>query len=275
MNVTDHCRNCLKGLAEKTVNLSSGGERLLSYCCQTIDDLMGMGKTPPAISNLILKRIGVETGVLDPFQELKEEEPAAAREAFERILSRDRISIEEAFRTSAMGNSGDFFVSDGYDGGPFRADMAEIAEAIYNKGTEVLLLGDNIGDFIFDKVLVGFLEARGKVVYYAVKERPVQNDISVKDVVGMGLTDYHAHIISTGTDEVGIRREAMKGLVGRLWDSDAVVIAKGMGHYETMSEYTAERPVIHVMKVKCPAVALSVNEPVGTNIAMIGGERNG
>jgi hypothetical protein len=78
------------------------------------------------------------------------------------------------------------------------------------------------------------------------------------------------NIISSGTDEVGMRRDAMKGKIKDLWENeDAAVIAKGMGNYETMSEYHGERSVIHIMKVKCPAVSRAVRQDIGTHIAAL------
>ncbi len=100
----------------------------------------------------------------------------------------------------------------------------------------------------------------------------MQNDLSMVDVIKFNLRKMFDNIISTGTDEVGIRREDMKGKIKDLWEGDAVVIAKGMGNYETISEFHTERPVIYIMKVKCPTVGDAVNKKVGTYIAILGGE---
>jgi len=134
------------------------------------------------------------------------------------------------------------------------------------------MIGDNTGDFIFDMPLVEYLEKKGKQVYYAVREKPVQNDLSMEDVERFGLHEIFGRIISTGTDEVGMKKEDLSGTIKALWESDAVVIAKGMGNYETISGFHNERPVIYIMKVKCPAVAYSIGQNEGTYIALTGGE---
>jgi damage-control phosphatase, subfamily I len=277
MKVQECCRNCLKGLARKTVNLSADDEALCTRCFDLIDNLFAAGYSPPGISNKVLAFIKRETGAYDPYEETKAKELLEARRALGSSESQCSGSLEDALLLSAIGNSMDFFLSGGYESDElrFEADLDKIEEEIYISSNEALVLGDNIGDFVFDAALVKFLEGIGKTVFYAVKEHPVQNDISLYDVEKLGLGTIYRHTISTGTAEVGIRRKEMAGKVKEIWDNSGLVIAKGMGNYETMSEYGMERPVIHIMKVKCPAVADAVQRPVGTYIAMTGGEKNG
>jgi hypothetical protein len=168
----------------------------------------------------------------------------------------------------------DFFISGHYDLNDFNfvGKLDKIENTIYIKGKDILMIGDNIGDFIFDMPLIEYLERNGKHVYYAVRERAVQNDLCVDDVDRFELFRTFGRFISTGTDEVGIKKEDIMGNVKTLWESDAVVIAKGMGNYETISEFHHERPVIHIMKVKCPAIAHATGQNEGSYIAFTGGE---
>jgi damage-control phosphatase, subfamily I len=274
MKAIECCIDCLKGLAEKTVKLSGGDERILSDCHRIVDRQWKEGSTPPYIANRLLKHIKGETGVHDPYASLKEKEFEEAKGAIARIGNRFASSLEMLLKLSALGNSMDFFIGHecgfGAESLVFSGDMDKIEEEIYIKGKDVLMLGDNIGDFLFDMPLVRFLESKGKRVHYAVKEHPVQNDLSMADAVHFGFVKIFDHIISSGTDEVGMRKDAMKGKIKYLWDSKkTVVIAKGMGNYETMSEYHGERHVIHIMKVKCPAVSRAAGKDIGTYIAAL------
>jgi hypothetical protein len=167
----------------------------------------------------------------------------------------------------------DFFCQDVYTtaGFDFWGDIDNIEKEIYTKGNTVLMLADNVGELFFDMGLIRYLENLQKTVYYAVKEHPVQNDLSMADVERFGFQEIFANIISTGTGEVGMRKEDIQGQIAELWACDGIVIAKGMGNYETISEFHEDRAVIHVMKVKCPTVAQAVGKKVGQYIAMIGG----
>jgi uncharacterized protein with ATP-grasp and redox domains len=274
MKVEDCCLPCLKGLAEKTVYLSGGTEGLLKECYNLIEKLWTPEATPPGISNTMLRHIKEKTGNCDPYSQIKEKEFTEAVKAFQELRNRFSNSLEDTIRLSAMGNSMDFFIDGHYDPDNFifAGDVDKIKDLIYIKGKDVLMIGDNIGDLIFDVPFVEHLEKKGKRVFYAVREEPVQNDLSMKDVDRFGLKYMHSNIISTGTDEVGLRKEDLKGLVKELWESNAPVIAKGMGNFETISAFHNERPVVYVMKVKCPAVAHVVGQHVGAYITLSGGE---
>jgi damage-control phosphatase, subfamily I len=273
MKVTEHCLDCLKGLAWKTIQLSGGKGDLLSHCHDMIEESHDKGHTPPGISNKLLKHIKHTTGAYDPYALAKAKEFEEAGKAFAELIAVFPETMEGLLKMSALGNSMDFFTEYSYDTKTealnFYGDIDKIEKEIYIKNKDVLLLGDNVGDFIFDMPLVKFLQDRGKTVYYAVKEHPVQNDLSIADVERFKLKTLYPNIISTGTDEVGLRREEMKGKVKELWEADATVIAKGMGNYETLSEYSGERTVIHIMKVKCPAVSRSAQHEIGTYVAIL------
>ena len=91
----------------------------------------------------------------------------------------------------------------------------------------------------------------------------------MEDVRMLDLKNIYPNIISTETDEVGIKPEDMKGIIKDMWDNDATVIAKGMGNYETLSEYEGIRPVIHIMRIKCPAVSHFIQVEMGAYITIV------
>ncbi len=277
MKVTKHCYGCLRGLADRTVALSGGDNAILSRSYSVIDDLWGDGRTPPEIANRLLSKIKEVTGVYDPYALIKDREVGLARRAARELAEVFPDSLEGFLKFSALGNSMDFFIDSGYDttGFEFRAEVDAISAEVCRKGKDVLMLADNVGELLFDIRLIRHLQAQGKAVSYAVKEHPVQNDLSVPDVERFCFRELFPNIISTGSGEVGIRRGRMKGTIKDLWEGDAVVIAKGMANYETISEYGDERTVIHILKVKCPAVAHAVGYEIGQYIAILGGEKDG
>jgi uncharacterized protein with ATP-grasp and redox domains len=276
MKVRSYCRECLKGLGRQAVALSGGGDALLSSALALVDTLFDPRVSPTYVSNRLLRYIRQESGVEDPYADRKAAELRAALDAAERLCGFFPDTLEGALRASAFGNGGDFFAEHCYDtdGLVFRANVAKIEDAVYTSG-KVLILGDNPGDFVFDLPLMKLLKEMGKRTYYAVKERPVQNDMSMADVTRLGPDAGHEDIVSTGTGEVGIREEEMSGIVRECWEDGSLVIAKGMGNYETMSEFDRDRPVVYVMRVKCQSVAEALGRNVGEYIAAIAGEENG
>ena len=274
MKTTLYCTDCLGKLVQRTIKLSGGDEDLLAECRQMIKVLVVSEYTPPDIANRLLRRIREKTGMRDPFVNLKNQEAARAQEAMQKIAPHFHSDLKSVLKLSALGNSSDFFVDPTFEVNAFRfvANMDKIENEIYNKGKNVLLIGDNISDFFFDMPLVKFLEEQGKRVSYAVREHPVQNDLSMDDVKRLELNRIFDNIVSTGTDEVGVRPDNLEGEMKELWEKADLIVAKGMGNYETLSEYRPLRPLLHIMKIKCAAVAEDVNRTKDTHTVITGGE---
>lgn len=274
MRVKPDCLPCLKNLAENVARLTKGDDRLLENCCALIEGGFTESACPPDIANRMLQLVKEQTGVDDPFRGRKREEFDQALEAAPKIAQTFPLTLEGAIRCSVVGNSTDFFAEPDYsiEGFDFLAAIEEIEKEIGRTGREVLFFGDNIGEFLFDLPLIEHLKARGKKVFYAVKEGPAQNDICLADVERYGLRRWFSNFISTGAVTVGMRKEEMSREVRSLWEGDALVIAKGMGNYETISEFDHERSLIYIMKLKCRPVAESVGGRVGQYIAILGGD---
>lgn len=274
MKVTEYCKDCLRGLIDRTCRLSNAGIEVLYECNNILERLWVMGMTPPAIANSILHYIKERTGVYDPYIHMKDRELSIAKKAVSDLEGFFINDLEDVVKFSAIGNSTDIFpdTHGGFinpDKLEFYGDIDIIDHEINRTGGEALILGDNIGDFFFDMRLIRFLEEREKKVYYAVKGHPVQNDLSVEDVYRYGFDKIFKNFVSTGTDKVGIEQDNMNGILRELWEKDALVIAKGMGNYETISELTGERRVIHIMKIKCPAVSRDISYPEGSYVAIV------
>jgi len=273
MKTAEHCYPCLRRLIQLAVSLSAGNRSLVGRSYELLDRLYGPEKSPTEISNRLLAYIRTETGVTDPFSDRKQAEMSKARQAANDYSNLFPSTLEGLLKFASLGNSLDFFADSEYNVTDFRftGDMEAIEAQIAEGNATVLLFADNVGEFFFDLPLIRFLERQGKHVYYAVKERPVQNDLSMADVEKQGLRAFFDNIVSTGTDEVGIRREQMHGSIKELWDSHALVMAKGMANYESISEFHDERPVLYILKAKCRTVAEALGCTVGEHTSFIGG----
>jgi hypothetical protein len=273
MKIRPYCRDCLKDLASRAVTLSGGNEETMASALELVDSLFAPHRNPTEISNRLLKYVRRETGVYDPFEDRKTVEFHRALEASKRLDGFFPETLEGGLRSAAFGNGGDFFMDHPYepDRFEFSGEVDKIGRQVYDS-QKVLILGDNPGDFVFDLPLVRLLKDMGKRVFYAIKEHPVQNDMSIPDAARFKAEGMCPDIVSTGTDEVGIRKEEMSGVVGECWRDRSLVIAKGMGNYETISEFDAERPVVYIMNVKCRSVAETLGRKVGDYIAIAGGD---
>lgn len=264
------CEPCLKELANKACKLSFAKEEVELSCYGIIEEGLKKGLPPPSISSSFLKFIKEKTGFIDPFFEMKEREFESAIKAFEN-LSQNYNDLYGLLKLSALGNSWDYFTT-GFRITDLLIDsMDKIEREIYIKKKAVLIIGDNMADFIFDRPLVAYLK-KNREVFYMVKKEPIQNDLSISDIKYFGL--HSSAEIIEGTDYVGISGQDLERILSEIGNVETI-IAKGMANYETLSESNLKLPIIHIMKVKCEPVASSLGLKKESLIVKLMGEDHG
>ena len=114
---------------------------------------------------------------------------------------------------------------------------------------------DNCGEAVFDRLLIERFP--GKVIL-GVRGDFVLNDITGDELAVSGLGDYEFFDTGDATPGVNISR-SKKDFIDAMYSCD-LVIAKGQGNYETLDEY--DRPIVHLLRLKCPVVARALNMPI-------------
>ena len=133
----------------------------------------------------------------------------------------------------------------------------------------ILYLTDNAGEIAFDKLLVKELKQLGANVTVAVKESPVLNDATLEDAKFVGMDKIADTIITTGTDAVGLNLKKSSKEFLKLYNSADLIIAKGMGYAETVTEKSLTRPHALLLRTKCNPVARFFGVPREKNVAKI------
>jgi len=101
-----------------------------------------------------------------------------------------------------------------------------------DKAQTVLILGDNAGKIVFDRILVEEIGGH-KTIHYAVRGRPILNDATVEDARMCGM-DRIAHVFSSGVASPGtILEECSDEFLKIFYDAD-LVLSKGQGNYEAL-----------------------------------------
>ena len=80
--------------------------------------------------------------------------------------------------------------------------------------------------------------------------------------MNLSKIDEVATIIDTKAPTPGIIRDALKGRPKELFESADLIISKGMGNYECLSEQS-DLSIFFLLKVKCQAVANSLKQEIG------------
>ena len=247
-------------------------EEVLREALRAVSE-MDLRGSPPAMGHRIHRLIREHVGGTDPYREMKDESNRLALELYPELASRVAGSenpLEMAVRLAIAGNvidvavKGDVTQIDVHDSiakaltEPFDGDVAGFAEAV-SEAESILYLADNAGEIVFDRLLLERLPLEKVTV--AVRGLPVINDATMVDAQAAGITEL-AEVIDNGTDVPGtILSECSPAFRDRFNAAD-LVIAKGQGNYETLSN--EDKAVFFLLKVKCPVIARDIGGDVGT-----------
>jgi len=189
-----------------------------------------------------------------------EEKIANVNDGFERFKLAVRFStIGNIIEFDILGYNAKLDELDSqFKGVRFGIDDCDEAFRLANLTKRVLLLTDNAGEIAFDKLLVRELRQVGLSVTVAVKSAPIMNDATLDDAVQVGLDRDADRVITTGGACVGLLFAGTSPEFRQALGESDLIIAKGMGHYETMTERDWTQPVLHLLVAKCRPVAASL-----------------
>jgi len=210
----------------------------------------------------------------DPYRSMKDEEISISRELIGEIMPAYHTDFKGLVALSVLGNAIDFF----RDLATIREDLRQHVEFVVDdsgkfeaklgNASKLLFLADNAGEVFFDLPLVKWLERFARVIY-VVKESPVQDDITVDDLKKAGLEGELEMVITTGTATPGVLLSQASAEFKREFEAADLILAKGMGYYETLSELPGDGRVLHCLKAKCKPVADSLGVPLNSYVAML------
>lgn len=120
----------------------------------------------------------------------------------------------------------------------------------------VLYLCDNCGEIVYDTLLVELLARRDLAVTVAVRGGPIINDALLADARRAGM-DRFAKVITNGVACPGSALAHCSAEFRHHFNEADLVIAKGQGNFETLSE--VDREVFFLLTVKCKVLARHLN----------------
>jgi uncharacterized protein with ATP-grasp and redox domains len=205
---------------------------------------------------------------------MKQREVALAREMIEELSPPANVSIAEGIRLAVLGNVIDFFkpvdviIEEMKRPVEFAVDDTPAFQALLARADTALFLADNAGEVFFDLPLLKRMRELTRVVY-VVKPSPVQNDVTLDDITRAGLQDQVGKVMTIGAANPGVLFSEASDEFKRAFESVDVILAKGMGYYEALSELPAEGRVFHCLMAKCGPVARSLGVPLGSFVARL------
>ena len=204
--------------------------------------------------------------VKDPYKDLKKKYNDLALEYYDKvkkIIEKSQDPLLEAIIVSALGNTLDPASQHEIDlindiknfkiKNLIINDYPEFKKSL-DKATQILIILDNCGEIVFDKLLVLTLKKLYPQleIICSVRGGPVINDATMEDAIYIGLTDNATVIEAPATPGI-LLSQASEEFKRYFFDEKGIVLSKGQGNFEGL--YQVEIPknvdVFYLLKAKC------------------------
>ncbi len=227
--------------------------------------------TSPELAEKVYDRVREITGIDDPYSEVKKTENQRAQELVSPFRQRlHELSLEDVLKLSVLGNSMDYGTEARFD---IEGEVESLRKTRLSPETlgeferelrenrQLLIIGDNAGEIVFDKLLVEYLITNYQTeVTYAVRGGPIINDAILVDALEVGM-DRVARVITTGQNIAGLVLERASGEIKRALQEIPLVLSKGQGNFETLEDKGLD--IYFLFRVKCPVVGAYLKRRVG------------
>jgi len=234
---------------------------------------MDMRRTPPEMAQSIHRTIRQCVDEPDPYRQIKDQFNRMALELYPTLckwVEDSNRPMETIVRLVIAGNVIDCGANSTLTTGhvrdavmhalsaPLDADVEEFYRAISDAGS-ILYLIDNAGEIVFDRLLISQIPPEKVTV--GVRGFPVINDATMTDAEEVGITAM-VEVIENGSDAPGTILADCNSVFRQRFHEADLVVAKGQGNYETLSE--VDKNIYFLLKAKCPVVARNIGCEVGT-----------
>jgi uncharacterized protein with ATP-grasp and redox domains len=206
----------------------------------------------------------------DPYAEIKQEYNRmilSMYSEFENMIKKSKNPFNTALKLAIAGNVIDFGCQHQLDimntvqkvmNSEIRNGHMKNLEAEIKNANQILYIGDNCGEIVFDKLFVQTMNHPN--IYFAVRGGAVINDATKDDAKMVGIDDC-AKVITTGDDSPGAVWERCSEEFETIFKQSDVVIAKGQGNLEGLLD--VKRNIYFLLVVKCNFVASIVGASIG------------
>lgn len=264
MKTKQACLPCFRRQAQYATQLATADKALQAKILQKtalVISGLDMDESPPVNAIGFYSTISQISKNPDPFFFLKQQSNALAMDLRPQVEELIRQGDDHLFRAilfALAGNIIDYGSQQNFDldatlnnclkNVPIINDYNELLNDL-SCARKILYLTDNCGEIVFDGLLADYLPG---TVIMVVRDGPIINDATEADATWCGI-DQRYRVITNGTLCPGTPYERCSQEFQTLFREADVVISKGQGNFETLSEEV--RPVFHLLTVKCPVVA--------------------
>ncbi|KPJ63849.1 hypothetical protein AMJ44_13840 [candidate division WOR-1 bacterium DG_54_3] len=285
MRVHLDCIPCFQRQALDAARFITDDEKMHENIIRAvIAELQGMDwkKSPPEIAHVVHKIIRDESGVEDPYKDVKKYYNDITLKMYpelKKTVNNSATPLLTAVRLAIAGNVIDFGAKSDFDLNETISLVLKKDFKIYHfsefvrsleKANNILYLADNAGEIVFDRILLEtiFKEYNVEKTLFALKGAPIINDATYEDAKYVGINNLKGlEFIKVGVGIPGTGIERTSNEFQDVILKSDIVISKGQGNYEALSEL---RGIFFLLMAKCPVIAEDLGVKVG-DIILKGG----
>ncbi len=234
--------------------------------------------SPPELAKRTYDIISEYTGDKDIYYEIKKASNKYILDLYDElknIIDESNDRFETALHLAVAGNIIDFGAKNSYSDIHIHEEIEKMLTAdLSSSHTEelkreidnsekILYLGDNAGEIVFDKLFIEQLPK--EKITFAVRGKPVINDATMKDAKDIGLTEI-VKVIDNGAGYPGTVLGSCSKEFQEVFNEADLIISKGQGNYETLSEN--KQNIFFLLRIKCDIVARDLNGNVGDFVVL-------
>lgn len=278
MLIDEACISCIINQSVKVAAAINADDALSSKLTSEVQELsknFSYADTPPEIASFVYEKMAHIAHMDDLYSEIKKVSTKKAI-SFLPLLKNKLLASDDMFLTSTKiaiaGNVMDLAAEVEFDlkeeldkifETPFAHNDFLLFKDKFLKAKTVLIIGDNVGEHIFDFVYMQtFQELNPSATYfYMVRGNPIINDVTLKEAQEAGFHKI-CEVVDSGVNTPGFVYERANDYSKQLFESADLIISKGMGNYECMTPPRREG-ICFLLKVKCGVVASSLSLEVG------------
>lgn len=232
-------------------------------------------QSPPVVGQWVHRKLRQLTGNNDPYKPAKDRFNRFVLDLLPELRSMVSASsdrLKTSVRLAIAGNIVDLGAKAGLTENqvqlsitgsmsePLHGDFEGFRSEI-NKASKILYLADNAGEIVFDRLLIEELPVERVIV--AVRGGPVINDATLDDAYAAGIHEI-VRVIDNGSDAPGTILADCSAEFQRHFKEADLIIAKGQGNYETLSDEPAN--IFFLFKIKCSVTGSHLGLEPETNV---------
>ncbi|MDX9813922.1 MAG: ARMT1-like domain-containing protein [Sulfurimonas sp.] len=270
------CVECIKNQSLRVASAIGADDRLKDELYSKVSQMshsFSFDQTPPEVASSVYAQMASIAGMHDLYEKQKLQSTKKALSFIPKLQKQIEASSDKLLVSTKIAVAGnvidlaaevEFSLEDELENlGDFaHNDILKLKDELKSAKT-LLVLGDNVGEHIFDKLYIQTLKKLypNLDITYMVRGVPIINDVTIKEAKEAGF-DEVCTLVDSGVDTPGFSYDRANAKAKEIFDKADIVISKGMGNYECLSP-SHRGNICFLLKVKCQVVANSLGQNVG------------